>query len=85
MHKLASITDFIRSSFQEPTEFIPLHDPRFIGNEKYEWEKGRSVGEFVGRFEQTCAEYTGAAYAVAAMNGTTQPCISFIDISGTIL
>jgi len=34
MHKLASITDFIRSTFQEPTEFIPLHDPRFIGNEK---------------------------------------------------
>jgi dTDP-4-amino-4,6-dideoxygalactose transaminase len=30
-----------------------------------------SVGEFVGRFEQMCAEYTGAKYAVAAMNGTS--------------
>jgi perosamine synthetase len=29
-----------------------------------------SVGEFVGRFERMCAEYTGAKYAVAAMNGT---------------
>jgi aminotransferase in exopolysaccharide biosynthesis len=29
-----------------------------------------SVGEFVGRFEQMCADYTGAKYAVATMNGT---------------
>jgi len=29
-----------------------------------------SVGKFVGQMEQLCAEYTGAKYAVAAMNGT---------------
>lgn len=68
--------DFIRSTFQEPTEFIPLHDPRFIGNEKKYMAECidsnfvSSVGEFVGRFEQMCAEYTGAKHAVAAMNGT---------------
>jgi perosamine synthetase len=28
------------------------------------------VGVFVGKFEKMCAEYTGAKYAVAAMNGT---------------
>ncbi len=28
------LIDFIRSTFHEPSEFIPLHDPRFIGNEK---------------------------------------------------
>ncbi len=71
------ITDFIRSTFQEPSDFIPLHDPRFIGNEKKYLNECidsnfvSSVGEFVGRFEKLCAEYTGAKYAVAAMNGTS--------------
>ncbi len=72
----SKLTDFIRSTFQEPSEFIPLHDPRFIGNEKkyliecIDSNFVSSVGEFVGRFEKMCAEYTGAKYAVAAMNGT---------------
>lgn len=76
MHKLKTLVEFIRSTFQEPTEFIPLHDPRFIGNEKkylmecIDSNFVSSVGEFVGRFEQMCADYTGAKYAVAAMNGT---------------
>jgi aminotransferase in exopolysaccharide biosynthesis len=76
MQKLQIITDFIRSTFQEPTEFIPLHDPRFIGNEKkylnecIDTNFVSSVGEFVGKFEQMCATYTGAKYAIAAMNGT---------------
>lgn len=72
-----SFLNFIRSTFNEPTEFIPLHDPRFIGNErKYIAEAldsnfVSSVGEFVGRFEKMCADYTGSKYAVAAMNGTS--------------
>ncbi|MFZ4707919.1 MAG: LegC family aminotransferase [Bacteroidales bacterium] len=76
MIELKSMTDFIRSTFGEPTDFIPLHDPRFIGNEKKYLNECidsnfvSSVGEFVGRFEKMCAEYTGAKYAVAAMNGT---------------
>jgi perosamine synthetase len=76
MQHFNNLTDFIRSTFQEPTEFIPLHDPRFIGNEKkylnecIDTNFVSSVGEFVGRFEKMCAEYTGAKYAVAAMNGT---------------
>lgn len=71
------LIDFIRSTFQEPTDFIPLHDPRFIGNEKkymgecIDTNFVSSVGEFVGRFEKMCAEYTGAKYAVATMNGTS--------------
>ena len=71
------LTDFIRSTFHEPTDFIPLHDPRFIGNEKkyltecIDSNFVSSVGEFVGRFERMCEEYTGAKYAVAAMNGTS--------------
>jgi len=70
------ITDFIRSTFHEPTEFIPLHDPRFIGNERKYLNDAlstnfvSSVGEYVVKFEKMCAAYTGAKYAVATMNGT---------------
>jgi len=77
MQELNNLISFIRSTFQEPQDFIPLHDPRFIGNEiKYmqqciESNFVSSVGEFVGRFERMCAEYTGAQYAIAAMNGTS--------------
>jgi len=77
MSNFKIITDFIRSAFKEPADFIPLHDPRFIGNEKKYLNECidsnfvSSVGEFVGRFEKMCAEYTGAKYAVAAMNGTS--------------
>lgn len=76
MSKYSQITSFIRSAFNESEEFIPLHDPRFIGNEKKYLNECidsnfvSSVGKFVGRFEEMCAEYTGAKYAVAAMNGT---------------
>ncbi|MDO9580208.1 MAG: LegC family aminotransferase [Bacteroidales bacterium] len=76
MQPYKNLTDFIRNAFHEPKDFIPLHDPRFVGNEKKYLNECidsnfvSSVGEFVGRFEQMCAEYTGAKYAVAAMNGT---------------
>jgi len=76
MNKIKSVIDFIRSTFREPKDFIPLHDPRFIGNEKKYLNECidsnfvSSVGEFVGRFENMCAEYTGSKYAVAAVNGT---------------
>jgi len=71
------LTKYIRSLFSEPEAFIPLHEPHFNGNEKEYLLKCidtnfvSSVGEFVGRFEQKCAEYTGAKYAVATMNGTS--------------
>ena len=71
-----SFISFIRTTFQEPTELIPLHSPRFIGNEKKYLSECidsnfvSSVGEFVGKFEQMCVDYTGAKFAVAAMNGT---------------
>lgn len=55
---------------------IPLSVPEIRGNE---WEYIRtcletgwvsSVGAFVDRFERQVAEYTGAQYAIATMNGT---------------
>lgn len=76
MEEFTPLVKFIRAQFLEPTAFIPLHDPRFIGNEKkylnecIDTNFVSSVGEFVSRFEKMCAEYTGAKYAVAAVNGT---------------
>ena len=57
-------------------EFIPLHEPVFAGNEKKYLNECidstfvSSVGKFVDKFEQMVAEYTGAKYAVATVNGT---------------
>ena len=58
------------------TDPIPLHAPQFRGNEKkYLLETidstfVSSVGQFVDQFEQKVAEYTGARYAIATVNGT---------------
>jgi aminotransferase in exopolysaccharide biosynthesis len=77
MKSYQELLDFIRSTFNEPIKFIPLHDPRFIGNERKYLSECidsnfvSSVGEFVGRFENLCAKYSGAKYAVAAVNGTS--------------
>ena len=52
------LTAFIRSLYKEPEAFIPLHEPRMMGNEKkylmecVDSNFVSSVGEFVGRFEQ---------------------------------
>lgn len=57
-------------------QFIPLHEPRFIGNEKKYLSECidstfvSSVGQFVDRFEQLVADYTGAKKAVVCVNGT---------------
>ena len=77
MTTFENLCSFVRATFLEPTAFIPLHDPRFIGNEKaylnecIDTNFVSSVGEFVSRFEKMCADYTGAKYAVAAVNGTS--------------
>lgn len=67
--------DFIRQQFRTK-EFIPLHEPKFVGNEKkYVMECidstfVSSVGKYVNEFEKKVCEYTGAKYAVATVNGT---------------
>ncbi len=66
---------FIQESYST-TKFLPLHEPVFFGNEKKYINECidstfvSSVGKFVDRFEQMVAEYTGAKYAVATVNGT---------------
>lgn len=66
---------FIQETYNTK-EFLPLHEPVFFGNEKKYLNECidstfvSSVGKFVDQFEQTVAEYTGAKYAIATVNGT---------------
>lgn len=70
-----NIADFIRSLYKTP-DFIPLHEPKFFGNEKayvldcIDSTYVSSVGKYVDRFERMVADYTGAKYAIATVNGT---------------
>jgi len=81
-----SVVDFIRSIYKTDS-FIPLHEPRFLGNEKKYLNECidstfvSSVGKFVDRFEEEIAKYTSAKYAVATSNGTSALHISLL-ISG---
>ncbi len=72
---MQKVIDFIRKTFGD-ADFIPLHEPRFIGKEKdylndcIDSTFVSSVGKYVDRFEKEFAEYVGSRYAVAAVNGT---------------
>ena len=71
------IVNFIREQFDTPEEFIPLHEPRFVGKEKeYVMDAidstfVSSVGTYVDKFEEIVAEKSGAKYAIATSNGTS--------------
>jgi len=73
--KYIEIIKFIREKFNTPEDFIPLHEPRFYGNEKryvnecIDTTFVSSVGKFVTRFEEMIAEFTGAKHAITAVNG----------------
>ena len=64
--------------------FIPLHAPYFGGNEKkylndcIDSTFVSSVGQYVNLFEQKLAEFTGAKYAIATVNGTSALHVSLI-------
>ena len=72
---MKTITDFIHKLYKTE-EFIPLHEPRFLGNEKkylgecIDSTFVSSVGKFVTQFEEEFARYVGAKHAVACVNGT---------------
>ncbi len=73
---IKTIKKSLRSVLPDNNQFYSLHEPSFNGNEwKYMKEcldTGwvSSVGKFVDRFEVQLAEFTGAKYAVAIVNGT---------------
>ena len=80
---MQNIVNFIKETFKTK-EFVPLHEPRFIGNEKkylndcIDSTFVSSVGKYVDRFEKEFAEKVGAKYAVATMNGTAALHIALI-------
>lgn len=80
---MQNIVDFIQETFKTK-EFIPLHEPRFVGNEKkylndcIDSTFVSSVGKYVDQFEQKFAKKVGSKYAIATVNGTAALHISLI-------
>tara|TARA_E500000178_G_scaffold354439_1_gene423401 strand:+ start:214 stop:1374 length:1161 start_codon:yes stop_codon:yes gene_type:complete len=78
-----SVINFIKSIFKNDN-FIPLHEPKFVGNEKKYLNECidstfvSSVGKFVNEFEKRISKYTGTKYAIATTNGTSALHISLI-------
>lgn len=81
--EFVGIIEFVRNLYSTK-DFIPLHVPRFDGNEKKYLNECidstfvSSVGKFVDRFEEEVANYTGAKYAIATVNGTAALHIALI-------
>jgi len=75
MKDLKDIISFIQNSYNTK-EFIPLHEPRFRGNEKkylldtIDSTFVSSVGAYVDRFEEMMQVSTGTQKAIAVVNGT---------------
>ncbi|WP_299259083.1 LegC family aminotransferase [uncultured Aquimarina sp.] len=73
MHK--EFISFVKETYNTD-DFIPLHAPVFIGNEKkylndcIDSTFVSSVGKFVDQFEEEMKRFTGAKYAIATVNGT---------------
>jgi len=69
------IVEFIRNLYPNQNP-VPLHAPVFIGKEKeYLCDCIDStfvsyVGKYVTQFEEITAQFTGAKYAIAVVNGT---------------
>ena len=75
--------EFIKGIYST-SDFIPLHAPTFVGNEKkylmdcIDSTFVSSVGEYVDRFEEMMCEITGAEHAIAIVNGTNALHLSLI-------
>ncbi|MCX6122143.1 MAG: LegC family aminotransferase [Ignavibacteriales bacterium] len=69
------IVSFIKSLYPAENP-VPLHAPRFLGNEKkylidcIDTTYVSYVGEYVTRFEDEIRQCTGAKYAIAVSSGT---------------
>ena len=79
----SAVINFIKSIYNKD-QFIPLHEPRFLGNEKKYLNECidstfvSSAGKFVDDFEEKIAKYMGAKYAIATSSGTSALHISLI-------
>lgn len=71
-----AVVDFIKNQFPAK-DFVPLHEPIFIGNEKKYLNECidstyvSSVGKYVDQFELHMAELAQTKYAIATTNGTS--------------
>lgn len=78
-----NIVTFIQETFAT-NEFIPLHAPLFVGNEKkylmdcIDSTFVSSVGAYVDRFEKEFAQIVGSRYAMATVNGTAALHVSLV-------
>jgi len=76
MSEIKNTISFIREIYQTQ-DFIPLHEPRFVGNEKkylldtIDSTFVSSVGAYVDRFEDMMQELTQTKKAIAVVNGTS--------------
>ena len=79
----SAVINFIKSVYNKD-QFIPLHEPRFLGNEKKYLNECidstfvSSAGKFVKDFEEKIAKYAGVKYAIATSSGTSALHISMI-------
>ena len=77
------VINFIKSIYNN-NKFIPLHEPKFLGNEKKYLNECidstfvSSAGKFVDSLEKKIAKYTGTKYSIATSNGTSALHISLI-------
>lgn len=71
-----NVVEFIQKLYNTK-EFLPLHEPRFIGNEKKYVNEAidstfvSSVGKYVTQLEDMVAQFSGTKYAIATSNGTS--------------
>ena len=76
MYSYSEIIGFIKNQFDNKA-FIPLHEPRFLGNEKkyvvdtIDSTFVSSVGPYVDKFEIMMAELSKTQKSVALVNGTS--------------
>ena len=76
MSDVKALISFVHDYYQTD-QTIPLHAPNFTELEKsylldcIDSTFVSTVGEYVDRFEQAIADYTGAGFAVATVNGTS--------------
>lgn len=75
MEMTIKVSTFIKEIYKT-NDFIPLHEPCFIGNEKKYLNQCIDstfvsyLGEFVKKFEQAICDYTKAKYCISICNGT---------------
>ena len=79
----SKIIKFIRDIYTT-NNYIPLHEPKFQGNEKKYLNDCinstfvSSVGKYVNQFEKEFASKVGSKYAIATINGTSALHIALI-------